>query len=396
MNPEEKKPISPNPDGVQSHEPDDVAHPSSKLELSDSPIKKWIFGGVATFAVIFVLFKLFNHTGEETIEPVAQNTAQYHPIVKNGSQVIETATPDLRAIPKPEKEIDPEMQKRLAEKISAAQKFYQLRLTSKIVMYSGNPMQSTTQRAESLMQPPSTPAGNLPLSATQINALKKAQGQGAGNGSNEAFQATAEESGVTRANASNIPYFDETITEGRMIPGILQTAINSDLPGKVSANVSDDVYSNSGEKLLIPKGSLLIGQYNSSTATGQKRVFVMWTRLIRPDGVSVMLGSPGTDNLGTSGLNADVLQTHFWERFGQSFAFSVLGFAIANEGVSEEEGYNSASQYRMMMSNNFQNTANNTLNSTMNQKPTIIKYQGTPIKIFLARDLSFHDVENPS
>jgi type IV secretion system protein VirB10 len=157
--------------------------------------------------------------------------------------------------------------------------------------------------------------------------------------------------------------------------------------------VSQDVYGNTGDKLLIPKGSTLIGQYSSGIAMGQQRVFVMWTRLIRPDGVSMMLGSPGTDRLGTAGLGADVLQTHFWERFGGATLVSIVGGLVATAGVSEDAGYNSASDYRMMMADNFQQSANATLLSTVSRKPTIIVYQGSKINVFVNRDLSFHDVE---
>ncbi|MGQ4828530.1 TrbI/VirB10 family protein, partial [Enterococcus faecalis] len=77
---------------------------------------------------------------------------------------------------------------------------------------------------------------------------------------------------------------------------------NSDLPGFVRAVVSRDVTGFDGNRVLIPAGSRLIGQYRSGLAAGQSRAFVIWTRMIRPDGVSVALGSPVTDTLGRAGL----------------------------------------------------------------------------------------------
>ena len=92
------------------------------------------------------------------------------------------------------------------------------------------------------------------------------------------------------------------IPEGTLIPGILETAINSDLPGQIRAITSQDVYSFDGRRILIPTGTRLIGEYQSEVTRGQKRIFVIWTRLLRDDGVSVRLNSIGTDSLGRSGL----------------------------------------------------------------------------------------------
>ena len=78
-----------------------------------------------------------------------------------------------------------------------------------------------------------------------------------------------------------------------MIPAVLETAINTDVPGYVRAVVSQDVRSFDGTRVLVPRSSRLIGQYQSGLQAGQKRAYVIWTRLIRPDGVSVALASPG-------------------------------------------------------------------------------------------------------
>ena len=87
-----------------------------------------------------------------------------------------------------------------------------------------------------------------------------------------------------------------------MIRGVLETGIQSDLPGNVRASVSEDVYSFDGRRVLIPKGTMLTGEYRSGVVRGQSRVLIIWTRMLRADGVSLMLGSYGTDNLGRSGL----------------------------------------------------------------------------------------------
>ncbi len=123
-----------------------------------------------------------------------------------------------------------------------------------------------------------------------------------------------------------------TIIEGAVIAAVLETALNSDLPGYVRAVVTRDVRGFDGPKVLVPRGSRLIGQYKSGVALGQSRTFVIWTRLIRPDGATIELASPATDGLGRGGLDGDV-DTHFFERFGGAILLTLLnigGAAVAD------------------------------------------------------------------
>ena len=95
-----------------------------------------------------------------------------------------------------------------------------------------------------------------------------------------------------------------TVTQGTLIPAILETAIDTNVPGYVRAVVSQDVRSFDGTKVLVPRSSRLIGQYQSGLQNGQRRAYVIWTRLIRPDGASVNLASPAVGFDGTTGLAA--------------------------------------------------------------------------------------------
>ena len=115
-----------------------------------------------------------------------------------------------------------------------------------------------------------------------------------------------------------------TVTQGTMIPAILETAINTDVPGYARAVVSQDVRSFDGTRILVPRSSRLIGQYQSGLQGGQKRAYVIWTRLIRPDGVSVNLASPATGFDGSTGLEGKV-DSHFFKRFGSAMLLSVIG-----------------------------------------------------------------------
>src|SRR5690606_144422 len=140
---------------------------------------------------------------------------------------------------------------------------------------------------------------------------------------NVAFANQYGNSDVEVAKATKMQNLHALVAQGTMIDGLLETAIQSDLPGMVRAIVSENTYSFDGSQLLIPKGSRLIGRYNSGLVRGQSRVFVIWNRLIRPDGVSVNIGSYGTDDLGRSGLGG-VVDTKFFERFGSSVLLSLI------------------------------------------------------------------------
>ncbi len=168
-----------------------------------------------------------------------------------------------------------------------------------------------------------------------------------------------------------------TVTQGTLIPAILETAINTDVPGFARAVVSQDVRSFDGSRILVPRSSRLIGQYQSGLQGGQKRAYVIWTRLIRPDGVSVNLASPATGFDGSTGLEGKV-NSHFFKRFGSSILLSVIG-GLATGGASVVLGGGS-------------NAASTALQQDGQIAPTVRVRQGEPIRVFTARDLDFSRV----
>ncbi len=183
-----------------------------------------------------------------------------------------------------------------------------------------------------------------------------------------------------------------TITEGTVIPGVLETAINSDLPGMVRAVNSAAVFSHDGSQLLIPKGSRLVGRYQSEVRRGQVRIFIIWTRLIRADGLSVMINSPGTDPLGRAGLEGDV-DTHFFQIFGAAILLSILDGGI-DVGLEMARRQGDNSDTTIIQNDRGLNRATElALQDTIRIQPTIHIDQGTQISILVARDLDFEGVE---
>jgi type IV secretion system protein VirB10 len=179
------------------------------------------------------------------------------------------------------------------------------------------------------------------------------------------------------------------VAQGAMIAAVLETALDSDLQGFARAVVSRDVRSFDGMAVLIPRGSRVIGEYRPATAQGQTRAFVIWTRVLRPDGVSIQIGSPATDPLGRAGLSGSV-DTHFFERFGGAILLSVVNAgATALAGSPSTEVVVGSSQQATGLA------ATASAFAPQNIAPTIKVPQGSPIRIFVARDLEFTNVGAP-
>ena len=176
--------------------------------------------------------------------------------------------------------------------------------------------------------------------------------------------------------------------QGTVIPAILETAINSDLPGFVRAVVSRDVKGFDGSTVLIPRGSKLIGQYRSGVAAGQSRAFVVWSRVLTPEGVSVEIGSPAADRLGRGGLDGET-NTHFFQRFGGAIMLSVL-----SAGLQAAAGNSGNTNTAIVIGSPQQasNIASIALQKQIDIPDTITVAQGTPIRVFVARDLDFSGV----
>lgn len=199
------------------------------------------------------------------------------------------------------------------------------------------------------------------------------------------------------AAARQIDRIDAMVPEGTMIAGILETAINSDLPGQIRAITSEDVYSFDGRRVLVPTGSRLIGEYQSELTTGQTRIFIVWTRLIREDGVSIRLNSIGADGLGRAGVTGFV-DKKFRERFGAAILLSVVGGVTdfvaglggsATGATTSTNAQDAAAIARETLAQTFSDMANQALADQLKIPPTIHVDQGTRIFVYVRQDLDF-------
>ena len=249
--------------------------------------------------------------------------------------------------------------------------------------------------------------------------IAKVMASGPEEDANRRFASQVSNTGVEISKAEKIRRTDALIPQGTMIRGTLETAIQSDLPGMVRAITSEDVYSFDGRRVLIPKGTMLTGEYRSGLERGQTRVLIIWTRMLRSDGVSLALGSYGTDDLGRSGLTGDV-DHHYLERFGAAILLSMVGGAsqyVAGLGQNSNQNQNQQTQTSytdpvtgkvitvttqpsygqqnarqigaQQTSNAMNQIASEALKDSINIPPTIYVDQGTSIIVFVRRDLDF-------
>ena len=216
---------------------------------------------------------------------------------------------------------------------------------------------------------------------------------------------------ATTVKATEVNNLNRTIIQGKIIYAVLETAINTDIPGMLRAIISRDIYAEQGTDVMIPKGSRLIGKYSSQIKGGQTRVGVMWDRLIRPDGIDIEIGSQGVDQLGRSGVAGNVYD-HFWRKIGNAFLVSyvvpVAAAEAAKKASSSKNNSNSTttntksdgsvtittsgdavSQAITDSTKQFGDITKGMIQDSFSTKPTITVNQGTIINILVQKDLVF-------
>jgi type IV secretion system protein VirB10 len=177
---------------------------------------------------------------------------------------------------------------------------------------------------------------------------------------------------------------DRTLTQGSVIQAALQTAINSDLPGNVVAVVAEPVYAFSGDAILIPRGSRLFGKYRSGVEVNQKRILVLWTRILTPDGTSMQIASVGGDQLGRSGLTG-LVDTKFDERFGGAALISIIGAAPAVAANSTEDEV--TREVLEEVGNDLEDATSSVIADQVSISPTIYVDQGAMVTVLVDRDV---------
>ncbi len=189
------------------------------------------------------------------------------------------------------------------------------------------------------------------------------------------------------ASAQRLPTQTLLLAKGTPLDCTLLTAIDSTLPGLVTCVTATDTFSADGKVVLMERGTRLVGETRGQVQRGSARIFVLWSEARTPHGVVITLASPGTDELGRSGLPGKV-NRHFFERFGAAILVSVIDGAIQAVVENQRESGDTV----MVESSGSQDIVTEVLRSTVNIPPTVVKPQGDRIQVMVARDLDFRRV----
>ena len=186
-----------------------------------------------------------------------------------------------------------------------------------------------------------------------------------------------------RLQAPASPY---VVQAGSLISGALLTGIRSDLPGQITGQVTENVYdSPTGRYLLIPQGAKLIGIYDSQVTFGQSRVLLVWTRLIMPNGQSIVLDrQQGADPQGFSGLE-DEVDNHWGELFKAALLSTLL--SVGSEAGTSGQENDLIQAIRQGASNSISQTGQQIVGRQLNIQPTLTIRPGFPIRVIVNRDL---------
>lgn len=244
--------------------------------------------------------------------------------------------------------------------------------------------QAITAEASPL-PPPSSPSP-APSTEKPKLALDPA-GDPNAQGRKEAFVGALDPRGDTNPHTLAPLMSPYTLSAGSVIPASLITGLRSDLPGLVTAQVTENTYdSATGRLLLIPQGARLIGSYDSVVAFGQQRALIVWQRVILPDGSSLRIDNvPATDPSGYAGL-ADKVDFHTWQLLKGVMLSTLLGVGseLALSGQSDL-----VQAIRMSTQDNVARAGDQITQRNLGIQPTITIRPGTPVRLVAHKDLVF-------
>jgi type IV secretion system protein VirB10 len=192
---------------------------------------------------------------------------------------------------------------------------------------------------------------------------------------------------TTAVQANILPTQRLLLPKGAFIDCTLETAIDSTLPGMTTCITATDTFGVDGKVVLLERGTKLFGETRGQVQQGSARVFVLWNEARTPTGVVVPLDSPGTDELGRSGLSGAV-NRHFWDRFGAAILVSMIDGGV-QAAVRSSGGGGGTVIYNPSAS---EDVTTQVLKDTINIPPTVAVSQGDRIQVLVARDLDFRSV----
>lgn len=203
---------------------------------------------------------------------------------------------------------------------------------------------------------------------------------------------------ATAASAQFMSNPNALLVRGTYLRCVLETRIITDIPGFTSCIVTEPVYSVNGKRLLLPKGSKILGKYNNQT-DGIARVAVIWDRVITPTGIDVSMSSPGVDGLGGAGHPGDY-NGHWGSKITSALLISLIAdgfsYAAAENGpettVIGAGGVVAQQPFQSATARSMERLANQALEKSANRRGTVTINQGSVVNIYVAQDVDFTSV----
>lgn len=355
--------------------------------VAAKPGKNFIYLGLFAFIVVMILYFIFSGFYSEKDETSDRKIFLNNPpAIVDSSKLAIPPLPPAPPAPPPkveeiaeenEIEVNPEEQERIKARMQS-----QMLVTGNSLLGNGGGILGSDNKA------------NTGTTLTQVND----------NDPNIGFaDSFFNQEDSPFATARKLGDTSRLITQGKIIESVLETPINTDVPGMIRAVVSRDIYAESGRSILVPKGSRLVGSYNSVVIRGNKRVNIIWSRVIRPDGIDIMIRSPGADQLGTAGIAGNV-DNKYMEIFASAFLVSAINIAVGfatyeidkeqyqtttNTDGSTSRTTDPKQEAALRAIDLFGNAGANLVEGFLNLKPTITIDQGTRVNVFVNRDLIF-------
>ena len=299
--------------------------------------------------------------------------------------------------PLPSYKPDPEEDFRRAERIRLARLAAKAKEAGVFFVLQNKQVLLGNTRGDGGDKPTSARAGTPFDPFAALAAFPGGSAQPAGSGSTDpnsktAFLENLPDGSIYNQHAMKTPASPYQLMAGTVIAASLITGLNSDLPGTIIAQVTEQVFDTvTGQHLLIPQGTRLIGRYDSSIAFGQNRALIVWQRIIRPDGSSIVIDNlPGTDMAGYAGV-ADEVDFHTWELLQGIGLSTLLGV-----GTELSFGTSESDLVRAIRESTQQNTHNagqNIVERMLDIEPTITVRPGWPIRIIVHKDIILAPME---
>lgn len=364
----------------------------------------YLIVGIGIFVGFLTLYSIFSAgkkekqpVGQEQAEIQVENTERLFPSSKGTGLLTppkEPEKPKEKEVPFPKIEISrtPEPSENIKRLMQMREQAYFAALNSSLTAYTGDKRVSAQQSADTRQDVAPTAAVQRPLpSAATSFGGKNSYDVSADIDKEQFFERSKPDDQWINPDIRTAGQKYE-IKTGSVIPAAMITAVNSDLPGNIIAQVTQNIYdSATGHYLLIPQGSKLFGVYDSRVIMGQQRVLVAWNRIIFPDGSAMTIPSiPGADMAGNSGFHQKV-DNHYFRIFGSSVLMALItaGTAYAVDQNSTDNENSLQSQMNSALAQQLGQAATALLEKHLNIKPTLEIDPGYQFNVVLTKDLVF-------